>query len=230
MNRIFKLGTTLLMALLAATAVVGSARADDKENAKAKNAGAVTTLIGIGKVDGTISLLPQGATNPIIVTVSPMTLLGGICFECKLFQQFKASDPTLICDTCGCGNINVQCIAWKSLAPKTWQAMLTALPRGVALRVVYNIPDKAESGVKALTVDRRTVLMPIDGLSALSTEQLAALVKPIGGEKVQLVSGGKQLLIDLNADWTLAQEAKLEAAVSAQGSKLTTIAVAAAEK
>jgi hypothetical protein len=220
MKRFHRLGTTVLAAALATVALVGIAHANDKENEKAKNAGAVTTLWGIHKEESMVSLLPQGKSEPVMVKINPTTILGGICHECHLFQQFKASEPAVKCDTCICGNPNVQCVAWKPVKPATWEKMLESLPRGVALRVVYNEVDKPESGLKTLTIDRRTVLLPVEGLSGQSSDQLLTLFKPLGAEKARIVSDGKQLLMDMKEDWTLERAAKFEKALTKAGGKI----------
>lgn len=220
MKRFFKFGTTVLTVTLISMTLLGIARANDKENEKAKKAGAVTTLWGIHKEESMVALLPEGKAEPIMVKISPNTILGGICHECHLFQQFKASEPAVKCDTCICGNPNVQCVAWKPVKPATWEQMLRDLPRGIALRVIYNEGDKPESGLKSLTIDRRTVLLPVEGLSGQSSEQLLTLFKPLGIEKAQMVGDKKQLLLDLKEDWTLERAAKFEKALIKAGGKI----------
>ena len=221
MKRIFKTGTIFLAITLATLTIVGGANANDKENEKAKTAGAVTTLQGINDEKGTVTLLPQGKSEPILLQVSPTTVLGGVCHDCHLFQVFKASEPAKICDTCLCDKTNVECIAWKPVKPKTWQAMLRALPPGIALRVIYHEANKPETGLKTLTVDHRTVLLPVEGLGNKTADQLLDLVKPIGGINAEMLGGGKQLLIDLKEDWTLEREARLEKALTDAGAKVT---------
>ena len=213
----------IVFAAFAALALVGGARADDRENDKAKRGGAVTTLWEVQKESEKVALLEQGKDRPITVTVSADTILGGICYDCRLFQQFKAGEAVKNCSlgkTCACDKLNIECLAWKPVKPKTWEAMLQALPRGIALRATYKEAGKPESGVKTLTVDRRTVLLPVEGLSAKTPEQLLALVKPIGGVKAEMVGNGNQLLIDLRVDWTLDREARFEKALADAGAKV----------
>lgn len=211
----------LLSSALLSVMLVGAVRADDTENSKAKKAGAVTILWAIPKEREMVTLLEQGKDKPIIVMLGGDSILGGICHDCHLFQTFKPGDAAKGCNTCACDKPNTECIAWKPVKPRTWDAMLQALPRGIALRVTYKEADKSDSGIKTLTVDHRTVLLPIEGLSGQTPDQLLKLVKPVGGVKAELVGDGKQLLIDLKEDWTLDQEAKFEKALAETGAKLT---------
>ena len=221
MKRFVKIGTPLLAAALAAVALSGMARPFDKEDDRAKAAGPVTTLWAVPKENGKVMLIEQGKAKPITVTVGSNTVLGGVCHDCHLFQQFKASESAKECKTCPCYKPNVECIAWTPVKPKTWEAMLQALPPGIALRVQYNEAGKPESGVKTLTADHRTVLLPVEGLANKSPDQLMQLVKPFGGVKAEMVGNGKQLLIDMKEDWKLDREARFEKALTDVGARVT---------
>jgi hypothetical protein len=222
MKSLGKLGLGCL-ALTCVVAGFGSpAKADSA--ARITASGALTTLAAPPQDEGKIALLIAGQEKPVTVTLSQDTTLGGICIDCMLYLTFKPGESTKNCAVCGCVVPNAQCIAWTKLKSATWQEMFKALPKGAALRATYNTADKPDSGVKTLLVDRRTVLLPVEGLNGQTPEQLLPLVKPFGGTKAELLAEGKQLVIHLKTDWTVEQETRFEKALEKAGGKIVTVA------
>lgn len=221
MKTLWKVGIAGVALTVVSLSLIGPAKADGKDNAKDVTAGTLTTLWTAPKEAGPIVLLLQGKPNPVTVAVSDTTIMGGTCRDCRMLQKFKAGDAAKHCQMCGCDAPNVECVAWASLKHNTWDALLRALPLGVGLRAVYNETDKPESGLKSLLIDRHAVLLPIDGLSGQTEEQLQTLVKPFGGSKAQLINDGKQLLFTVKDEWTVETEAKFEKALAKADTKLT---------
>jgi hypothetical protein len=216
-----KLLRTLSMGLLA-TVLVGfsvTAMAADQET-KAAEAGALTTAIGVPDADGNIKLLPSGQNKPIAVVLGPDVRLFGTCACCLLPLNFKISDSGKSCTVCACNRTEASCIVDKDLKPSNMQSLFGTLPKGVGIKVVYNTPDKPESGLKTIDVDRKTVLLAVSGIAGQTPDQLVALVKPAGGTKAELVADGTQIVIHLKDEWTTAKLAKFEQALTAAGGKL----------
>jgi hypothetical protein len=224
MKSLVKVGLGCL-ALTCVVAGFGSPATADTA-AKITASGALTTLAAPPTDEGKIALLIAGQEKPVTVTLSQDTTLGGICIDCLLYLTFKPGESPKNCAVCGCAVSNAQCIAWTKLKSATWQDMFKALPKGAALRAVYNTPDKPESGLKTLLVDRRTVLLPVEGLNGQTPEQLLPLVKPFGGTKAELQAEGKQLVIHLKDDWSVEKEAKFEKALEKAGGKIVPVAPA----
>jgi hypothetical protein len=222
MQLLVKAGLGCLALSLAAAGLGSPARAD--EASKITASGALTMLAAPPKEEGKITLLLSGQTKPITVTLSQDTIVGGLCLDCMLDLRFKVSEAPKQCAVCGCAVPNAECIAWKKIKPASWQAMFAALPRGTALRAVYNTADKPETGLKSLLADRRTVLLTVDGLNGQTPEQLLALVKPFDGTKAELQADGKQLVIHFKDDWTVEKETKFEKALEKAGGKIVDIA------
>lgn len=193
-------------------------RAD--QAAKISASGALTTLAAAPADGMKLSLLVAGEDKPVAVALSADSQLGGICVDCMLFQTFKPDAITKACMMCGCGSPNADCVSWAHLKTPDLVSFFKALPKGVGLRASYVTADKPDSGVKTLYVDRRTVLLPVDGLSSQTPDQLTALVKPFDGTKAELMDGGKQLVIHLKDDWTSDKEAKFEQALTKSGGKI----------
>lgn len=209
------LGATLMMGSLG---LIGAARADNADTSKVVDV--ITTFLSLPTDGNAVTLLVQGKAQPVIVTISDNTLLGGNCHDCGMMQKFKASEAAKHCKMCGCDAPNVECVAWKSLKGNTWQQMLNALPQGIALRAIYNEADKPASGLKSLLIDHHTVLLPVEGLSGLTADQLQALVKPVGGADAQLTADGKQLAFTLKDNWEADKAAKLVKELAKAGAKL----------
>lgn len=209
---------TGFFALVLAALVVGLSgmgRADD-----AKAGGALGSFWTLPADAGKLTLVLAGQQDPVTVTVSDTTLFAGICLDCSLPLEFKPGEAGKKCNVCGCAVSNAACIVGKPVKEGTWQAMLKALPHGVALRPTFNTPDKPESGLKKLTVDLRAVFLPVTGLDSQTPDQLLALVKPLGGTQAALIDGGKRLSIHLKADWTTDKAAKLEKALAGVNAKV----------
>lgn len=198
-----------------------------QDNTKAKPA-PVLTFWSLPAAGGAITVIQQGVVEPKTIAISPDTIVAGICEDCMLPMKFKASEANKNCAVCGCVVSNAQCIAGKPVKA-TWQAMFQNLPRGVVLRPVYNTPDSAESGVKSLSVDRHSVLLPVEGLDSQSPDQLAALVKQAGGTKGELVDGGKRLTFAVKDEWTHDRQAKFEKLLAKAGGKVSQPDVEAAK-
>jgi hypothetical protein len=172
------------------------------------------------KEAGKVTLLLAGKTDPVTVAVSDTTIFSGMCLDCSLPLKFKPGESAKKCLVCGCEVSNAACIVGKPVKEGTWQAMIKALPHGVALRPIYTVADKPESGLKQLSIDLRAVLLPVTGLDGKSPEELLALVKPLGGNKAELIDGGKRLSFHLKSDWTVERAGKLEKALEKLNAKV----------
>jgi hypothetical protein len=214
-----KLTACLMMVLALMTTVIsGPGRAEGADKSKA--GGSLGSLWTLPKEGGKITLVLSGQSEPVALAVSDMTIFGGICQDCSLPLEFKPGEAQKKCNVCGCSASNAACIVGKPVKEGTWQAMIGALPVGAGLRPTYNAPDKPESGIKKLVVDLRSVLLPVSGLDSLTPDQILALVKPMGGNKAELIDGGKRLTILLKSDWTVEREGKLEKAMAKFNAKV----------
>lgn len=208
--------------LLAAIAMGALSAALADEAGSAKAAGKVAAFWAAPKETGKLALVVPGQKDPVTTTVSAATIFGGICLDCSLPLEFKPADAGKNCAVCGCAVSNAQCIVGKPVKSNSWQEMLQLLPHGTGLVPVYNEADKPESGLKKLTVTLRSVLLPVSGLDGQTPDQLLALVKPLGGTKVELLDGGKLLSVSLKSDWTAERATKLEKALEKINAKVVT--------
>ncbi|HLJ54237.1 MAG TPA: hypothetical protein VKT77_04305 [Chthonomonadaceae bacterium] len=204
-------GYTAVLAAALAMSVGSQARAADGGAKPAATLGSYWTM---PQEEGKVTLILAGSADPVTTSVSDSTLFAGICLDCSLPLEFKPADVPKKCLVCGCAVSNAACIVGKPVKEGTWQAMIKALPHGVGLRPTFNTADKPESGIKKLTVDLRSVLLPVSGLDGQTPDQLLAIVKPFGGSQAELVDGGKRLSIHLKSDWTADRESKLEKALA----------------
>ena len=209
------------LAILLAAITIGTSsavRADEADATKA--AGILGSLWALPKEEGKLTLLLAGKPEPVSTLVNGETIIAGICQDCSLPLKFKPGESAKKCSVCGCSVSNAACILGKPVKDGTWQTMLRELPRGVGLRPTFNTLDKPESGLKKLVVDLRSVLLPITGMDAQTPDQLLVLVKPLDGDKAELVDGGKRLSIHLKSDWTVAREVKLEKSLAKLNAKV----------
>lgn len=207
----------VLAIAITGTAAAGAVRAAQNDKAAPAPMGA---LWAMNHDTQALTLVVAGQDAPQTFTITPDTQFSGMCRDCALPLTFKSSETGKNCKVCGCNVSNAQCIVGKPVKPGTWDAMLQGLPFGVAMRPTYNTPDKPESGLKCLLVDIRSAMVPVDGLSGQTPEQLTALVKPIGGQKPELLDGGKRLSMKILGVWTADKEAKLEKALAAVNAKV----------
>jgi hypothetical protein len=218
MKSFWKVGTLYAALTMATLGPVGFTRADN--NDRGKIADVITSILFLPKEGSAVTLLVQGKAQPVTVTISDNTILSRACTHCGMMQKFKASEAAKHCKMCRCDAPNVECVAWKSLKANTWQQLLSALPQGIALRAIYNETDKPASGLKSLLIDHHTVLLPVEGLSGQTADQLQALVKPVGGANAQLVADGKQLQFTLKDNWESDKAAKLVKELAKASAKL----------
>jgi hypothetical protein len=173
--------------------------------------------------EGAIAMVLAGHPKPITTAITDATILGGICLNCRGKMEFTMREARMHCFVCDCTVINAGCIVAnerKYVKEGSWQATIEALPRGVGLHPTFNTPDKPESGLKKLIVDRRSVLLPISGLDGKTPDQILALVEPLGAIKAKMIDGGKRLWLQLNSDWTTEREGTLEKALAKINAKV----------
>ena len=202
---------------LAAVGVVVGATANAQEKAKTTS---ILTFWALPKEGSAITVLELGVDAQKTLAVNPVTVFDGMCEHCMLPIKFKAADSGKNCQPCGCAVSNAECVAGKPIKG-TWQAMFTGLPKGVGLRPVYNEADKPESGLKIVYVDRHIVFLPVDGMSAVTPDQIAALVKSIGGAKPEILNGGKHLTFTMKEEWVHDTEVKFVKALAKIGGKIS---------
>lgn len=210
-----------LLALAAAMALCLNmpARARDQDGAKAKTQFA--SFWALSKEDGKIVLILAGQPKPVTVAMAETSHFAGVCQDCKLPYEFKPGEAGKNCNVCGCSVSNAACMIGKPVKSGKWQDMVKALPPGAGLWLTLNDPEKPDSGVKKLAVNLRTVLLPVTGLETQTPDQLLALVKPLGGTKVELIDDNTRLSIRLKEDWSDERAAKLEKALAKIDAKIT---------
>lgn len=206
--------------LAASLAVIGLAIASSSAFAQIEKAKTLTTFWSFPKEQQAITLLIQGKAEPVTFNVSPDLPFGGVCIHCMLNQPFKVSESKAMCKPCGCGKTNAVCTAWKDLKQSTWEEIITSLPIGTVLRANFNKPDDAASGLKSLWIERRVILVPVDGLAGKSPAELSAIAKAVSGTKAE-IDGDKRLLIsNLKNDWDADGVGKLKKALEKVGAKI----------
>ncbi len=183
-----------------------------------KNDSVLSTYVALPKEDGKVTLEVAGKTGRVTATIAAATVLGGICQDCQAPLEFIPALTAKVSE-CGCAS-NAVCIAGKGAKEGTWQAMLKALPRGVGLNATFNVADQPESGLKKLIVDLRTIMLPVEGLTGKSPEQLQDLAKAIGAKQAELIDGGQRLVLRLKTDWSAQRSIQLDKALAALNAKV----------
>ena len=179
--------------------------------------GVIASLWALPAGDASVTLIESGKTDPVTVPVAATSMFSGICHDCGMVLKFTAAQAGKSCVMCPCAVPMSECIVWTKLKHNTWGDMLQGLPKGTALHVVFNDPDKPEAGVKTIVMDRRTVLLQADGLDKVDTTQLMAIAKPLGATKAEVSADKKQLTLMLQSDWTNDKAGKLQKALAAAG-------------
>jgi hypothetical protein len=197
---------TVLLLVLGCAGLGFSAKADNDK--KVVRPGIVSTLWALEKEDAKVTLMTLNG-DPVVLAVEPDTLIAGTCVHCNMVMEVKAGQSARNCAKCACNLSNTECFVNKAAGKKGWADMLQALPKGTALRVEYKESDKPASGMKRMTIDYKTALLPIRSASALSAEDLKAAVKAVGGTNLELGDDSKRLLIHLKNDWTQDKETRL---------------------
>lgn len=194
---------------------------------------AATIHMGPGTVTASVWLLPKkGETvllvtldksGPIKTTVRADTQIEGICMHCDIKMQCRAADLEKKCGTCPCGFSNFACLAARAPSANTWQAMLEALPQGTQLRVEYADPEQPNNGIRRLVVDRHAVLLPVEGLSGATPQQLQDLRKCVGAARIELNPHCDRLQLSLKANWTTDKVARLEKALATLDARIAPV-------
>lgn len=182
--------------------------------------GVVTCLSSPVPVGQAIRLIVSGSTDPISVPIDGDTLIVSNCRHCNMAVQFKAKDVAKKCSVCPCETSFRDCTIASSLKPTTWQTLLRGLPKGVALRVTYVDAEKPENGLKSLSIDMHSALIPVEHIGSFTPARVLELVKPIGILAATLEAGGSQLLISVKEPWTGEREKRLERAIADVGGRV----------
>jgi hypothetical protein len=175
-----------------------------------------------------ITVLAQGSEMPKTIEFAPTTIIDGMCVHCLLPLKFKATEGKKNCMVCGCAVSNAECIAGKPVKGSA-ETIFQGLPRGAALRLVYNEVDKPESGIKTVFVDFNSVYLPVDGLAGQTPAQLASLVKQVGGTKPELVDNDKRMTFTVKDGWIHETAAKFAKVLAKVGAKISQPEVVAAK-
>ncbi len=194
--------------------------------ARADGATVTGSFWQISKEAGKVELVVPGQAAPVVSAITDTTVISGTCLDCMLPLEFKTTQTGKNCAVCGCSVSNAACIVGKPVKDGTWQSMLKALPKGVALTATFVEAGKPESGIKKLSVNLRSIVLAVSGLDGQSADQLLGLVKGIGGTKAELVDAGKVLVVTLKADYTADKATKLEKALIDANSKINAPVVA----
>ncbi len=192
--------------------------------ANAKSADAWTSAGVLGSVSSiantNLTLFEVGSTAPIQTVVNPTTIFGGICHHCGQFQPFKLVDGSKVCSMCGCGEPNLECIGWEHFKSYDAANVLSSLPEGTGIRVVFNTDGNSASGIKDLYITRKQALVPVSGITSISSTDLLNLLKPIGVNSAKLVNGGSLLQLNLKNDWTAKKAVQLNTLLAKDGGKV----------
>lgn len=201
--------------------------------ANASSADAWTSAGVLGSVSSitntNLTLFEVGSSAPIETVVNPTTIFGGICHHCGQFQPFKLVDGSKICNMCGCGEPNLECIGWEHFKSYDAANVLSSLPEGTGIRVVFNTAGNSASGIKDLYINRRQALVPVSGITTITSAALLNLLKPIGVSSAALVNGGSLLQLNLKNDWTVKSEEQLNTLLAKDGGKVLPLAPAASK-
>ncbi len=168
--------------------------------------------------DGKLSLILSGTATPVNTLVTDESLFKGICQDCFWVLEFKAA-VTPKKSQCGC-DTNAGCIVGDAVKDSSWQNMLKGLPLGVCLSPEFIDSGKPEAGIKRITIDMKSVLLPVTGGENITPEVTATVAKQIGSTSITVVDGGKRVAIDLKAGWSAKKLDLLEKALSAAGTKI----------
>ena len=211
---IARIGTSLTLLILGCTVGDFQARAVDVK--PPARPGVVSTLWATQKDDSKVTLITLNG-EPTSASVQSETLIAGMCVHCNLMMEVSAGQIAKNCKRCACSSNSAECFVNKVSGKKSWADLLGALPKGVTLLAEYTEPGKPESGLKRLTIDSKTALLPIKCASPPSTDALAPLVKGVGGTSVEVGEDGKRLLVHLKSDWTQDKEIRLEKLLAQSG-------------
>lgn len=202
-----------------ALAAISGAAAVSMPDEKGKSESAVFSVWSVPKAGDTMNVTVIGQAKPVAINYTGTTVISGTCIHCVLPLKYKVADSAKNCSACGCDVTNAACIVGPVVKPATWPQTMKDLAYGTVLRITYNEADKPESGAKQIAVDRKTVLLPVDGLSSQTPEQLTTLLKPLGATKLDLKDGATRLTFTVK-DWTPALLAKVEKAITGAGGKI----------
>jgi hypothetical protein len=205
---------TALLLVLGCVGSDFSAKAD--KDRKVVSPGIVSTIWAWEKEDAKVTLITLNG-DPVPLAVQPDTLIAGTCVHCNMVMEVKAGQSARNCAKCACNLSNTECFVNKAAGKNGWADILKALPQGTALRVEYRESDKPASGLKRMTIDYKTALLPISSASAISAEDLKAAVKAVGGTNLELGDDSKRLLIHLKNDWTQDKETRLAKSLAQLG-------------
>lgn len=197
-----------MITLLTLACVVSGAGATDDEKKSARPTGVVSTLWGLQDAGEKVTLLVMHG-DPLTLAVQPDTLLAGMCLHCNIVMEVKAGQSAKTCTKCACNTGNAECFVNKVAGKNGWTDLFKALPKGTVLRVETMQADKPDSGLKRLTIDYKTALLPIQSASAPTLDVMLAAAKAVGGTSVELDDEGTRLLIHLKTDWTQDRETRL---------------------
>jgi hypothetical protein len=182
----------------------------------AARAGVVSSIWTVQKDASKVTLITLDG-EPIPVRVQPETLIAGMCVHCNLIMEVPAGEIGKNCKRCPCSSKSAECFVNKVSGEKGWPDLFRALPKGTTLLAEYVEPGKPESGLKRLTIDPKTALLPIKSAAIPSLDTLTAAAKGVGGTRVEVGDDGKRLLIHLKSDWTQDRETRLVKLLSPSG-------------
>ncbi|MCW3095693.1 MAG: hypothetical protein JWL77_1311 [Chthonomonadaceae bacterium] len=182
----------------------------------AAHAGVESTIWALEKEASRLTLITLHG-DPIPVAVRSETLIAGICVHCNLVMEIPVGQIAKNCTKCACSSNAAECFVNKVAGKKSWADLLNSLPKGTTLLAEYVEPGKPESGVKRLTIDPKTALLPIRSASPPSLDAVTAAAKGVGGTSVELGEDGKRLLIHLKSDWSQDREIRLAKLLAPSG-------------
>jgi hypothetical protein len=209
-----KVRTSLILLVVGLCASDFHAKAVDVK--PAAHAGVVSSIWTVQRDTSKVSLITLDG-EPIPVSVQPETLIAGMCVHCNLVMEVAAGQIGKNCAKCACSAKSAECFVNRVAGEKGWPDLFRALPKGTTLLAEYQEPGKPESGLKRLTVDPKTALLPIKSDSLPSIDTLTTAAKGVGGTRVELGDDGKRLLIHLKSDWTQDRETRLAKLLSPSG-------------
>jgi hypothetical protein len=205
--------SVIFLALNCCTADFNAKAIADKTAARA---GVESTIWALEKEASKVTLITLHG-DPVQVAVRPETLIAGICVHCNLVMEIPVGQLAKNCPRCACNSNGAECFVNKVSGKKSWADLLNSFPKGTTLLAEYVEPGKPESGMKRLTIDPKTALLPIRSASPPSLDAVIAAAKGVGGTSVELGEDGKRLLIHLKSDWSQDREIRLAKLLAPSG-------------
>lgn len=180
------------------------------EDAKKKPLDSIVGVWAISENGNEVILASFLNPSPIRTKLAPDTQLEGVCVHCQMALKCSVSELGKRCAVCPCELSNSACFTEKNNASKNSGTLLQFIPRGTLLKIDYSSPETSNARVNRIVLDRRSALLPVEGLGDVSTEQIQALGKSVGAIRTELNDAKTRLQFSLKDNWTSEKELRIE--------------------